>query len=135
MFMWEQAGTKKRAQEQRLQLGIRAPHSTRVGGPADGRAASASALPRGKHRQHAGPCSAPSGANYEPQRSLRDEASYRGHSWSITRLQGRSRAHAKPQLTGMPQKLTHRHNREDQAPAFAPGMLSPGSLGQIQTKN
>lgn len=55
-------------------------------------------------------------------------------SWSITRLQVRSRARAKPQLTGMLlQQLTHECKPEDQALASAPGVQPLGSLGQIQT--
>lgn len=43
-------------------------------------------------------------------------------SWSITRLQVRSRAHTKPQLTGMPpQQLTRQRKPEDQPLASAPG--------------
>lgn len=58
----------------------------------------------------------------------------RDHSWSITRLWVRSRAHAKPQLTGMrPQQLTRECKPEHRALASARGVQPPGSLGQTQT--
>lgn len=54
-------------------------------------------------------------------------------SWNITRLQVRSRAHTKPQLSGMLLQLTCEHKPEDQAPASGLVVQPPGSLGQIQT--
>lgn len=54
-------------------------------------------------------------------------------SWNITRLQVRSRAHTKPQLTEMLLQLTCQHKPEDQAPASGLVAQPPGSLGQIQT--
>lgn len=56
-------------------------------------------------------------------------------SWSITRLRVRSRAHTKPQLTGMPLQLTREHKPEDQALASALSVQPLGSLRQIQTMN
>lgn len=58
----------------------------------------------------------------------------RVHSWRITRLQVRSRAYNKPQITGMSlQQLACEHKPDIQALASALGVQLPGSLGQIQT--